>query len=151
MIQGVEVKRLKVIPDERGHLMEIMRCDDSIFQKFGQVYITTAYPGVIKAWHFHTHQTDYITVVKGMAKVVLYDARKDSETYDEVNEFFIGKYNPILVKVPNFVYHGFKGIGNEEVVVLNIPTLPYNMDNPDEHRIDPHDNKIPYDWRLKDR
>ena len=64
------VKALKVIPDERGHLMEILRCDDEMFQKFGQVYLTTGYPGVVKAWHYHKAQTDHFCVIKGMMKVV---------------------------------------------------------------------------------
>ena len=53
MIEGVKVKKLKVMPDDRGRLMEILRSDDEIFQKFGQVYMTTAFPGIVKAWHFH--------------------------------------------------------------------------------------------------
>ncbi len=53
MIHGVRVKQLKMIPDERGRLMEILRCDDGEFIKFGQLYMTTAYPGVVKGWHYH--------------------------------------------------------------------------------------------------
>ena len=53
MIDGVKVKKLKIIPDDRGRLMEILRADDGIFKKFGQVYMTTAFPGVVKAWHYH--------------------------------------------------------------------------------------------------
>ncbi|MEK7290545.1 MAG: dTDP-4-dehydrorhamnose 3,5-epimerase family protein, partial [Planctomycetota bacterium] len=92
MIDGVKIKKLKVIPDERGRLMEILRNDDAIFLKFGQVYITTAYPGVVKAWHYHKIQTDHFAVVLGMMKVVLYDGRKDSPTFGQVNEFIAGIY-----------------------------------------------------------
>ena len=45
-------KKLTVNVDERGRLMEILRNDDENFECFGQVYMTTAYPGVTKAWHF---------------------------------------------------------------------------------------------------
>ena len=90
MIDGVIVKKLKVIPDERGRLMEIMRADDNFFQKFGQVYMTTAYPGVVKGWHYHKKQADNMAVVKGMMKIVLYDGRKDSATFGEINEIFAG-------------------------------------------------------------
>ncbi len=48
VIQGVKIKKLKVIPDERGRLMEMLRADDELFVKFGQVYLTAAYPGVVK-------------------------------------------------------------------------------------------------------
>jgi dTDP-4-dehydrorhamnose 3,5-epimerase len=53
VIAGVILKSLRLLPDERGRLMEILRNDDDIFSKFGQVYITTTYPGVVKAWHCH--------------------------------------------------------------------------------------------------
>ena len=89
MIDGVEVKELRVIPDERGSLMEILRKDDEIFQQFGQVYMTTTYPNVVKAWHYHKIQTDNVTVVKGMLKLVLYDPREGSPTKGEINEFFL--------------------------------------------------------------
>ncbi|HEC78366.1 MAG TPA: dTDP-4-dehydrorhamnose 3,5-epimerase, partial [candidate division WOR-3 bacterium] len=65
LIDGVSIKNLRVIPDERGRLMEILRSDDEQFSKFGQVYITTAYPGVVKAWHYHKLQDDNMTVIKG--------------------------------------------------------------------------------------
>ncbi len=77
MIKGVVAKQLKYIPDERGRLMEILRNDDDVFVKFGQVYLTTTYPGVVKAWHYHKKQDDFITCVKGMLKLVLYDSRKN--------------------------------------------------------------------------
>ena len=60
MIKGVKVKKLKIITDERGRLMEILRCDDKNFKEFGQVYMTTAYPGVVKSWHYHKKQDDKI-------------------------------------------------------------------------------------------
>jgi len=149
-IQGVKVKSLRIIPDERGRVMEIFRCDDDLFKKFGQVYITTAYPHVVKAWHYHKKQTDNFTVIKGMMKVVLYDPRKDSPTYGLVNEIFMGEHNPILVQIPPFVYHGFKTISEEEAIMVNIPTEPYRREEPDEYRLDPHTKKIPYDWSRKD-
>ena len=80
MIEGVKVKKLKVIPDERGHLMEMLRDDDEFFQRFGQVYLSVVYPGVVKGWHYHKKQTDHFVFVKGMAKVVLYDGREESRT-----------------------------------------------------------------------
>lgn len=75
MIEGVVVKKLRVIPDERGRLMEILRSDDEMFKSFGQVYMTTAYPGVVKGWHYHKKQQDNMAVLRGMMKIVLYDGR----------------------------------------------------------------------------
>jgi dTDP-4-dehydrorhamnose 3,5-epimerase len=150
MIEGVMVKKLRVIPDERGRLMEILRMDDEMFKGFGQVYMTTANPGVVKGWHYHKKQYDNMAVVKGMMKIVLYDGRSDSATYGEVNEVFAGEHNPVLVHIPPYVYHGFKCISTEEAVVVNTPTDVYNYKDPDEFRVHPHDNDIPYEWDRKD-
>jgi len=148
MIEGVKTKKLNVIPDERGWLMEILRCDDEIFSVFGQVYLTTAYPGVVKAWHYHKRQTDNFTCIRGMMKVALFDGREGSKTYREINEFFIGDRNPMLISVPPMVYHGFKAMGEETAYFLSMPTLPYNYQEPDEFRLSPDSHKIPYDWIL---
>ena len=102
-IYGVQTKPLKVIPDERGRLMEILRCDDALFRKFGQVYMTTVYPGVVKAWHYHKVQHDSFAVVRGMLKLVLFDSREGSPTRGQAQEFFIGVHNPLLVQIPPMV------------------------------------------------
>ncbi|MBI5155409.1 dTDP-4-dehydrorhamnose 3,5-epimerase family protein [Candidatus Poribacteria bacterium] len=151
MIQGVKTRKLTIHCDERGRLMEMLRRDDPEMDvTFGQVYLTTAYPGVTKAWHYHKKQTDHFVCVRGMMKVVLYDAREDSATSGEINEFFIGEHNPLLVEIPPFVYHGFKCISDHEATVINITTNTYDYKNPDEFRIPPHNGQIPYDWSRKD-
>ena len=150
MIHGVKTKPLRVIPDERGRLMEILRRDDPVFQSFGQVYMTTTYPGVVKAWHYHKSQTDSVAVMRGMVKLALYDPREDSPTRGEVNQFFVGEHNPLLIQIPPGVYHGWKCIGEYEAIIINIPTEVYCYDQPDEHRVDPHENDIPYDWSRRD-
>jgi dTDP-4-dehydrorhamnose 3,5-epimerase len=150
MIDGVTVKRLKVIPDERGRLMEILRSDDEDFTKFGQVYMTTCLPGVVKGWHFHKIQTDCMAVVSGMMKIVLYDGREGSTTHGQIDEFFCGEHNPLRVKIPPGVMHGFTCIGDREAIVVNTVTEPYRYDDPDEYRIDPHVNDIPYQWARRD-
>ncbi|MFZ3115862.1 MAG: dTDP-4-dehydrorhamnose 3,5-epimerase family protein [Syntrophales bacterium] len=150
MINGVVIKNLKVLPDERGRLMEILRADDELFRQFGQVYMTSAYPGVVKGWHYHKKQFDNMAVVKGMMKIVLYDGRPDSPTYGKVKEIFAGDHHPVLVHIPPYVYHGFKCISLEEALVVNIPNEPYNYTEPDEFRLDPHTSEIPYQWDRKD-
>jgi dTDP-4-dehydrorhamnose 3,5-epimerase len=150
MIYGVIIKKLKVIPDERGRLMEIFRADDNFFEKFGQVYMTSAYPGVVKGWHYHKRQFDNMAVIKGMMKIVLYDSRKESATFGEINEIFTGIHNPVLVHIPPFVYHGFKCISGDEAIVVNTPTEVYNYQEPDEFRLPAHNSNIPYDWNRKD-
>lgn len=149
MIDGVQIKELKPIADERGMLMEMLRSDEPLFRKFGQVYMTTAFPGVVKGWHYHKVQWDHFVCVHGTVKLVLYDDRKGSKTRGEVNEFFIGLRNPKLVTIPPLVLHGFKGVGEHESILVNVPTEPYDHKEPDEFRRPWNDPKIPYDWACK--
>ena len=150
LIEGVRTKPLKVVADERGRLMEMLRADDEFFTKFGQVYLTAAYPGVVKAWHYHEKQTDHFVCVAGMMKLVLYDEREGSPTRGAINEFFVGEHNLLLVTIPPLVFHGFKCISEREALVVNIPTEVYDYKKPDEFRLAAHDPKIPYDWARKD-
>jgi len=150
MIDGIKTKELRVIPDERGRLMEILRRDDNLFLNFGQVYMTTTYPNVVKAWHKHEKQTDNIACIQGMIKLALYDPRESSSTFKETNEFYLGDHNPLLIQIPAGIYHGWMCVSREEAIVINIPTEVYNYEKPDEQRLDPHKNDIPYDWSRKD-
>jgi len=150
MIDGVQIKELKLIPDERGYLMEMLRDDDPFFQGFGQCYVSATYPGAVKAWHYHQHQTDHFVCVKGQIKLVLYDDREGSPTRGEIQEFFLGELGRRLVSVPRGVYHGWKCISQEMSLVVNMPDRHYDYENPDEIREEPHGGKIPYDWARKD-
>lgn len=148
MIKGVEMKGLKVIRDDRGFLMEMLRCDDKLFEKFGQLYLTVCNPGYVKGWHYHKKQTDNFVVVKGNAKVVLYDIRKNGNTRVKIQEVFMGEKNSILLKIPPFILHGITPADNNPVYLINCPTLPYNYDNPDEFKINFKSEKIPYKWGV---
>ena len=130
--------------------MEILRSDEAdLFRKFGQVYVSATYPGVVKAWHYHKHQIDNFACITGTVKLVLIDTRKGSPTEDVINEFFLGTLNPTLVQVPNLVYHGWKCISTDMSLVVNVPNEPYHYDDPDEFRLEPH-GALPYDWSRKD-
>ena len=150
LIKGVRTKALKVIPDERGRLFEMLRRDEPLFRRFGQVYCTTVNPGVVKGWHYHKKQYDHFVCVGRMIKLVTHDNRPGSSTKGLVNEFFIGVHNPMLVQIPPGVLHGFKGISSHAAIVINISTEPYHPARPDEYRLDPYDSGIAYDWNRRD-
>ena len=143
MIEGVRVKKLKVIPDERGRLMEILRVSETGIQP-QQVYLTTAYEGVVKDkenFHMHKNQTDFFCCVKGKIKLVLVDVKENNKTKREINEFEIGEGNFCLVTIPKGVLHAFKSLKGEAFIV-NCIAPEYNKEHPDEVRIK---NEY-YDW-----
>ncbi len=149
MIDGVLVHPLRQIPDERGKIMHMLRSNDPHFERFGEIYFSTVYPGVVKGWHIHKEMTLNYAVVHGRIKLVLYDERDGSPSKGTVQEIFLGEGNYALVKIPPMVWNGFKGVGTETAIVANCSDLPHD---PDEiSRVDPHTSHIPYDWSRRDR
>ena len=188
MIHDVKIKKLKLLPDDRGFLMEMLRCDDEVYKGFGQVYITGCIKGVAKGWHYHKEQTDHFVCVYGKALVVLCDTREGSPTYGRCQEFFLeappaagqgnnppsppfrkggevmdemtnmtgrrGFLTPqeesfgghILLQIPRLVMHGFTAYECDEARIINVPTLPYKYEKPDEYRYPWNSEEIPYKW-----
>lgn len=147
MIEGVIIKALKKIPDERGSIFHMLRADDEEFKKFGEIYFSLIYPGVVKGWHLHKKMTLNYAVIKGMIKLVLYDEREKSKTKGELMELFIGDENYQLVVIPPGVWNGFKGVGTQIAIVANCSDIPHD---PEEiKRMDPIANHIKYNWNIK--
>lgn len=149
MIDGVRVTPLPQICDERGKVMHMLRSDAEAFAGFGEIYFSTVFPGAIKGWHIHKRMTLNYAVPQGRIKFVLYDDREDSGTRGELQEFFLGPDNYLLVTVPPLIWNGFKGIGTEVALVANCASIPHDPTEID--RRDPFDRSIPYDWSLRHR
>lgn len=146
-IAGVRVTPRRRIPDERGAVFHMLRDDDELFERFGEMYFSTVYPGVVKGWHLHEEMTLNYAVPMGMIKLVCYDDREGSPTHGEVQEIHLGEMNYSLVTIPPRVWNGFKGVGTEPALVANCATVHHT---PTEiRRLDPFLNDIPYDWSLK--
>jgi len=149
MIDGIAIKLLKRIPDDRGKILHIMRNDEEDFRQFGEVYCSTVFPGVIKAWHKHERMTLNYAVVTGMIKFVLYDDRRDSQTFGEIQEIYLGDDHYCRVTVPPGIWNGFMGIGLKEAYVINFTDIPH--DPTEIIRKDPFDPEIPFNWGIKHR
>ena len=149
MIEGVGIRPLLQIPDERGKVMRMLRATDPDFKEFGEVYFSVVFPGAIKGWHLHKRMTINYAVPFGRIKLVLFDDRPGSGSRGEIQEIFLGQDAYQLVTVPPFIWNGFKGYGSTEALVCNCATIVHD---PDEiERLDPFSDHIPYDWSLKHR
>jgi dTDP-4-dehydrorhamnose 3,5-epimerase len=145
MISGVALKKLVRYPDERGYFEEVIRVTDDFFgEGFGQLSHSFMVAGVVKAWHVHKTQVDWWFCATGKIKVALYDIRKDSKTYKELNEFILGdKPDNIVVKIPAGVAHGMKVLEGPCHFVYATSTT---YDKEEEGRIPYTDADIGYDW-----
>ena len=149
MIDGVQIIPLKRVPDERGTVMHMLRSTDPHFTRFGEIYFSTVYRGVVKGWHRHREMTLNYACVSGRIKLVLYDDRPSSSTKGELVEVFLGPDNYSLVVIPPCVWNGFKGMSEPQAIVANCATHPH--DPARSERLDPFENTIPYDWGVKHR
>ncbi len=147
----MKTKALRLIPDERGWLMEILRADDSdLFAKFGQVYVSATYPGVVKAWHYHKVQTDNFACVSGMVKLVLVGhAARIADRGRGQRVLRRRRRIRCSSRCRTWSITGGSASARRAALVVNVPTEPYRYDEPDEFRLDPH-GTLTYDWSRKD-
>lgn len=147
MIQGVKITKRKQILDERGMIMHMLRNDDKIFSKFGEIYFSCTFPRAVKAWHLHKKMTLNYAVIVGKIKLVLFDDRKKSKTYGKIQEIFLSTEKYSVITVPPLIWNGFKAIGNKTSIVANCSNIPHDPKEIIRKKFnDPH---IPYDWKMK--
>lgn len=150
-IDGVGVKPLVRHPDDRGFFQEVLRADEGLLTRFGQLSMAFTYPGVIKAFHWHARQEDLWFFPAGEAQVVLYDRRPDSPSRGRTQVLYAGEHHPVLIRIPIGVAHGYRVLGNTPATIVYVTTEPYRADDPDEWRIPWDDPTIGFDWRTQFR
>ncbi len=149
VIEGVAIVPLRRIPDERGTVYHMLKCTDPHFVRFGEIYFSMVYPGVIKGWHKHREMTLNYACIYGRVKLVLYDDRDGSSTRGSLMEVFLGPDSYALVVIPPEVWNGFKGMSEPYAIVANCCTHPHDPSR--SARLSPFDGQIPYDWAIEHR
>jgi dTDP-4-dehydrorhamnose 3,5-epimerase len=150
-IDGVIFRPTRPVPHEDGHVTEVARASWEILRApVVQVHITTTFPGRVRAWGLHQLGTDRLFVVSGLVKIVIFDGRKASPSFDALNEFVVSEKNPGLLLIPPNLYHGWKNIGNREAIIINMPDRMYDYEQPDALDL-PWDSEaaariVPYRW-----
>jgi dTDP-4-dehydrorhamnose 3,5-epimerase len=151
LIQGVRILPFPLYPDDRGYFMEVNRIGTGLVSDFPaattQISAASNYPGAIKAFHFHLHQTDCWTPVKGLLQVALVDLRMMSPTFGVRNTLYVGQLRPWQLLIPPGVGHGYKVIGREDSLLVYATDRFYNPQ--DEGRIPYNDEAIHYDWEMQ--
>jgi len=144
MIEGVKITELKQIKDERGKIMHMMKNNFEVFKKFGEIYFSTVNNSYIKAWHLHKEATLNYACIHGKVRYVLFDDRKSSKTFGEIQEFILSPENYFLVTVPPMIWNGFIGIHTEYSIIANCMTITHNEN--EMVRKDPFDSYFSYKW-----
>ncbi len=148
LIEGVSVREVLHVPRDHGIITEVFRPEwDPTGLPVVHIYQSRLYPGALGAWSCHAQNTDRLFVNQGNIKVVLYDGREDSKTSGMVNELHAGDARPCLLVLPPGVWHGLQNLGSQEALVLNMPTNPYDYEDPDHYRLPYDTTEIPYSWK----
>jgi dTDP-4-dehydrorhamnose 3,5-epimerase len=151
LIEGVKCQPLAIWPDDRGYFMEVQRMGQGLAAGFplatSQVSTALNYPGTIKAFHYHLHQTDCWTPAVNMFQVVLIDLRPNSRTLGWKNTIYVGSLRPWQILIPPGIAHGYKVVGSEPSVLIYMTDRFY--DPADEGRIAHNDPLLNYDWELQ--
>ena len=108
---------------------------------FAQTYYSITKTGVArdeKLWHYHPGgQQDRFGVIQGEIVVAIFDWRKNSTTYGQLNLFRLGELpqdkGQYLVLVPKRCLHGFVVVSHKPAILFNFPTRLY--DPKEEKRI----------------
>ena len=144
MIHDIKVTPLKIISDDRGKVMHMLRKDSAIFKSFGEIYFSTIFENSIKAWHLHRDSTLNYACINGKVKLVLFDDRENSSTKGNYQELILSPENYFLVTIPPNIWNGFKGLGKPESIIANCLTLPH--DEKEMVRKEPFDKIFNYNW-----
>ncbi|HET7714675.1 MAG TPA: dTDP-4-dehydrorhamnose 3,5-epimerase, partial [Bauldia sp.] len=113
LTEGVKIRDLPTIPDQRGTITELFDSrwdfhpDPMVF-----AYCFTIRPGYVKGWNLHKAHEDRYVVLQGELEVVYFDPRPGSSTYGEVCSIVVTGHRRQIVTVPSWVWHADRNIGN---------------------------------------
>lgn len=145
MIAGVSIKKIIKHSDERGFFAELVKLGEESFHEILQTSYSETKPGVIKAWHIHNY-FEVWCVIKGWAKVVLYDCRPDSPTVGLTQVVYTGEDNMMVIAIPGEIAHGYKVLGDKNMGIIYHATESYNPNNVTIRSIPYNDPTINFDW-----
>ena len=126
-IDGVEIRPLRRLSDERGWLTEVFRSDEVRTEMLpAMAYVSITRPGMSRGPHEHLQQTDMFCFVgPGEFELRLWDNRPESPTFGNTQELRAGAKDAIVLVIPPGVVHAYKNVGGVDAMVINFPNRLY--------------------------
>ncbi|MBI1202286.1 MAG: dTDP-4-dehydrorhamnose 3,5-epimerase [Rhodopseudomonas sp.] len=145
-IAGLEIIPLRIIADDRGSVMHMLRADAMHFASFGEIYFSTVHRGVVKGWKRHRQMQLSLAVPVGAIRFVCFDGRPDSVTAGRSVDLTIGPANYKLLIIPPGVWTAFQGVAEGTSLLANCASIPHDPAEADNRSLD--DSPMNVDWTL---
>ncbi len=145
MIQGLAIKKVILHRDERGFFAELLKAGEETFHEIRQTSYSETRLGVVKAFHVHDYWEVWC-VIKGRARVVLYDGRPDSPTRGETQVIFAGEDDFQTIAIPPNVAHGYQALGPSPMGIIYHAEQPYDSSRRQIEHIPHDDPAINFQW-----
>ena len=135
-------EKLKIINVNGGDVLRGLKFNETAYNGFGELYFSEVNFGEIKAWKKHNKMVMNLIVPCGQVKFVFYDDRENSKITNRFQEIVISKSNYKRITVPPNIWFGFKGIGKENNLVVNLSNIEHSDDEVERKKI----NELNYKW-----
>ena len=124
-ISGVNFYDLSEIIDIRVPVLHMIRSDSDGFEAFGECYLSEILPDKIKAWKKHKEQTQNISIAIGEIILVIYDGRKESNTFKNM---IIANLWERLITIKRVKFHQDYGMtsSKSKALIINCPNIPHD-------------------------
>ena len=144
-INGVIIVRLNQIVDSKGSVLHMIKLSSPEFKNFGECYFSEINYNSIKGWKLHSKQTQNISVPSGTIKMVLYDYRKESPSFNNLIEINLGRpHNYFRITIPPGVIYGFKCLSSPNALLVNCTDIEH--DPYESTTFSLNDKKVPFFW-----
>ena len=125
-IEGCLLTPLKKISKVGGSVFHALKSSDIGYTGFGEVYFSSAEPGVTTDWKLHKRMTLNIVVPVGKIKFVLFDQRDGSSTFGNSIQVILGSNHYSRLTIPPNIWVSFQGASEFESVLANIADLEHD-------------------------
>tara|TARA_B100000886_G_scaffold164277_1_gene112032 strand:- start:520 stop:942 length:423 start_codon:yes stop_codon:yes gene_type:complete len=116
-MEQIEIINKKVIKNNNGDIVHILKKSDKNYKGFGELYISKIKKNKIKGWNYHKKMKMNLFVIKGKVKFVFFDNRKKSINYNKFQVFNVSDKIFKIIKVPPQIWFAFRGIGKESFIL----------------------------------
>ena len=123
---GASFSAKEPIVNPLGNLRHIAKSELAKNLPFSEIYFSEVQPKTIKAWKFHSKQTQNISVAFGRVRIVCIKKKSDGTVF-EVFELNSEELHGVLT-IPGGIHYSLINISEVPAILLNATDIPHNSE-----------------------